>query len=562
MKSTEDLLQELNKAWEMPDKKSSDILSGEPFEKEVTEIINYFHLLFESALKQNRIDKQQWFACQQNILTVQQILSGKKYAPYFSKAMLDLTPDQTIQLFRSFTEIDARGFLALANQIENQYVELNAAEGNDTICFLYLRQHDNAMVFDRYADCMLPVNGNPEYCGHDNYLPIYKLIEKYFPSTTIRLITSPRQAIGRYIYIITFKHFVDFIASNANELLSVIPEQVLEDCRLGKAIIIYNDLAESTFYHTFFKSFQKQLTKAGIINSFFLLSGDWSNEPLQKEDTVTGKILSLINPAKKINLRIFNYFEEACSISKKVRYTDYTYQVKLNHIKNHTESFRHFICLNRIVKDYRLYISYFLYANSLHNKSFISQDIYTGTKDFQYGYDQNKALWNDTDNLQFEKFKASLPWYIDFDNMKRNIWDAVPIPVLNNSFCWIVTETSFANTLPHQSFRLTEKTYKPIAFFMPFIIVGNPQILKKLRQAGYRTFAKWWDESYDSIIDPIQRMQHIKAVILKIGSYSQHQLVEIYEEMQPVLIHNYELMMHSTSGKPTAAAIFKSAVGS
>ena len=135
MKSTEDLLQELNKAWEMPDKKSSDILSGEPFEKEVTEIINYFHLLFESALKQNRIDKQQWFACQQNILTVQQILSGKKYAPYFSKAMLDLTPDQTIQLFRSFTEIDARGFLALANQIENQYVELNAAEGNDTICF-------------------------------------------------------------------------------------------------------------------------------------------------------------------------------------------------------------------------------------------------------------------------------------------------------------------------------------------------------------------------------------------------------------------------------------------
>ena len=41
----------------------------------------------------------------------------------------------------------------------------------------------------------------------------------------------------------------------------------------------------------------------------------------------------------------------------------------------------------------------------------------------------------------FEKFKQSLPWFIDVDNMKRNIWDQVPIDVLNKSFCWIVTET-------------------------------------------------------------------------------------------------------------------------
>jgi hypothetical protein len=35
---------------------------------------------------------------------------------------------------------------------------------------------------------------------------------------------------------------------------------------------------------------------------------------------------------------------------------------------------------------------------------------------------------------------------------------------------------------------LTEKTFKPLALGMPFIVIGNPYILKRLRSLGYKTF--------------------------------------------------------------------------
>ena len=45
---------------------------------------------------------------------------------------------------------------------------------------------------------------------------------------------------------------------------------------------------------------------------------------------------------------------------------------------------------------------------------------------------------------------------------------------------------------------ITEKTFKPIAFFHPFVIFGQTQTLKKLRNLGFATFDNIFDESYDN----------------------------------------------------------------
>ena len=49
---------------------------------------------------------------------------------------------------------------------------------------------------------------------------------------------------------------------------------------------------------------------------------------------------------------------------------------------------------------------------------------------------------------------------------------------------------------------VSEKVYKPLAWGMPFIILGNARTLLKIRQLGFKTFDGLIDESYDLEDDP------------------------------------------------------------
>ena len=44
-------------------------------------------------------------------------------------------------------------------------------------------------------------------------------------------------------------------------------------------------------------------------------------------------------------------------------------------------------------------------------------------------------------------------------------------------------------------------------------MVGNPQSLKVLKKQGFKTFDKWWDESYDDEFDFHKRMDKIVEVM-------------------------------------------------
>lgn len=105
------------------------------------------------------------------------------------------------------------------------------------------------------------------------------------------------------------------------------------------------------------------------------------------------------------------------------------------------------------------------------------------------------------------------------------------------SFVYVVTETCYWERKHH----LTEKIFKPIVSQMPFILVGPAHNLKYLREYGFQTFSRWFDESYDDIEDPVQRMEAIGQVLLDLGNRSFDDLKEILVDMIPVLEHNYNL---------------------
>ena len=558
MRNKEEFIDELSRFWDDTDRKSSNYLSAKNSVNDIEEVTNYLEALVTVAHIKAAITEQQFIVSKSNLGQIKEVLFQISTSPNLGALVSDFTPPQLLQSLLSFSVKDLEGMKTVLGLTESSVIELKGIEGNGVVDFLYQPLTGNASYYDRYIERSLPVNGDAQYCCYDNYFPVYKFIQKYFPEKTIRLVTKASEITGKYIYVVAFKYFPDFAKNNGGNYLSVVPSNVLEDCVNGKALIIYNDLAEATIFAPFVNDFKNQLVQKGLADSVMLLSGDLANCPAPVNG-LQQFIQVLFFKSKKniIHVSAINYFEEAMAYCRLNYFPEYNYTSRLKVLSDNALTLRHFICLNRSVKDYRLYISYFFYSNHLMNKAYVTQDMYKGSADLQAGFN-NAALLKPLQGPRFEDFKKSLPWFIDITNMNDYQWDEVPVDAVNNSFCWVVTETSFNETLPQQSFRLTEKTYKPVAYFMPFIMIGNPYSLKEFRKAGYQTFGRWWDEGYDEIIDPVKRMAKITDIILQLSRLNQSDLMKMYREMQSVLEHNYNVLISANSSKGPIEAIMRS----
>lgn len=129
------------------------------------------------------------------------------------------------------------------------------------------------------------------------------------------------------------------------------------------------------------------------------------------------------------------------------------------------------------------------------------------------------------------------------------------------SFCNIVTESEFFSGTKdmhcYKTIFFTEKIAKPLNSFNPFIIVSCQHSLKKLKQLGFKTFDKWWDESYDNIENDYERLDKIAEVVKTINEYSIEDCYRLYNEMQDTLIHNAELYQKFTSREYNLKTLLK-----
>lgn len=98
----------------------------------------------------------------------------------------------------------------------------------------------------------------------------------------------------------------------------------------------------------------------------------------------------------------------------------------------------------------------------------------------------------------------------------------------------IVSETEFSN----DSTFLTEKSWKPIANYHPFIVWGAPGTLEYLRNRGYETCYDIFDETYDQEIDPRLRLKMVVSEIQKFCRLPIKKKIKKLEEIKPKLIHN------------------------
>ena len=81
--------------------------------------------------------------------------------------------------------------------------------------------------------------------------------------------------------------------------------------------------------------------------------------------------------------------------------------------------------------------------------------------------------------------------------------------------------------------------FKPIVNKRPFLLVGARGNLAYLKSYGFKTFDNWIDESYDLEVDPSRRLEMITEQLSFICSLDTTQLDTMYQEMMPVIEHNY-----------------------
>ena len=106
--------------------------------------------------------------------------------------------------------------------------------------------------------------------------------------------------------------------------------------------------------------------------------------------------------------------------------------------------------------------------------------------------------------------------------------------IVSDSFLSLVAETLWDTDEPFWS----EKTLKPILLLRPFILLSTPGTLKLLRKLGFKTFGKFWDESYDLEKNSGKRFEMVMKIVDVIREKTIPELEVMLKEMQSILIHN------------------------
>ena len=81
----------------------------------------------------------------------------------------------------------------------------------------------------------------------------------------------------------------------------------------------------------------------------------------------------------------------------------------------------------------------------------------------------------------------------------------------DNTAFSVVAESYMRNTVDGGEMRteVSEKIFKPLSYYHPFVVAGSVDTLKYLRNQGFVTFDNWFDESYDTVLNDRLRLASV-----------------------------------------------------
>lgn len=373
--------------------------------------------------------------------------------------------------------------------------------------------------YNTYDKKFYPINGVFEDCYYDYHAPLQTVFEQNEIQTKSITLKNALKSNEKFVYVLTFRYLRNTILEDLEyNFFDHLPNGLIRAVNSGQCILVLNDAHESAFYtQEFYNQILWCLKKTRLDRErIILITGNPSNE------------VSL-SPLKLI---FWQYFETAVRLATKDlviaddRYTDSVLLKK-------------FLCLNRIPREPRYFFMYEMHRRKLLDDFRASLDKVKSVDDI-VSYNNNAFLNAIKDKEDFSNMLSTLPWIVDSKDFEINHWDTNKESFASNNLIFITTETLVKGDM--NNLFLTEKTFKPISLKMPFIIIGQPGTLSRLKSLGYKTFETVWDESYDQELNPILRMYKICDLVEHLAKFSIDDLKRKIINIQDILNHNYNLL--------------------
>lgn len=349
------------------------------------------------------------------------------------------------------------------------------------------------------------------------------------------LIPSSKIPAGKFLYELNFHnyhyrdierafHYSDGLLSNNNT-----HRNVIERVGSGDGFLLLTLLFEGFVYPKFFDLMTDYFKRHGIpLSQIIYVTNSFNGNDLYHRHCKEN------NSIPEMKIEYFPVFRIDRSDVKDILHENIEYipgkRSKL------------FLCFNRRYSEHRVLLYLLMDKMKLTDRSYVSMDATRpeGRENFvtfsQGAVERFKRL--NLDQNDVEQSSKKLPLILDTNNfssypMERHFSNVKRF--FDDSYINLVTETYFFNDIVH----ITEKTYKPISYKQPFIMVGAPYSLKHVKDMGFKTFDRWWDESYDQINDHEERLLKIADILKSISEWPEDKLIAFTSEVKSTIDYNY-----------------------
>jgi hypothetical protein len=208
---------------------------------------------------------------------------------------------------------------------------------------------------------------------------------------------------------------------------------------------------------------------------------------------------------------------------------------------------KYFSSLSRMNRCYRTLATFLLCQDPISEKALISHDKLPKNMDRE-AFRKRYYLEEYSVKTVIRWFKT-LPRVVDKKDFKIN-WALSDdyYPIHRQTLFQIVNETLVDNYFDTSLF-YSEKTFRPVICFQPFVIYGQKGINKHLKNIGYQTYEEWFDLSFDDEEDNILRykklLQTVRNTCSYLDSLTRDQKIEWRFKNEKLLEHNFNVMNQS-----------------
>jgi len=322
-----------------------------------------------------------------------------------------------------------------------------------------------------------------------------------------------------------------------NKLCSLNIENHIKEKYKKTAIILYQ--GEAQYFVPGSKvslqaiNFRDAVVKAGIYSTDFFIVGYHEAEKLMTE--YCGHF-NTSNKFYHINVDYFHHFNEL--VDSKVN-------INLDQCKYNFSYMGHNHRMHR-----KLFSKYLIEKNLYQENlvSFTNGKIAGEKNNLKKSFETNNEfitfpLWT-KDDWNYSHQMLDLYERVElFDHKNKDIEDNLPDnyptqPFLQKACIHFVCETLFDYTYPNPN----EKLMQAITAKRPFIVIGPARTLTHLKCLGFKTFEDIFDETYDQIRDPNERMTRLMSMVLEISKKPLDELKEMVKKVEYNLNYNYDVL--------------------